>query len=84
MMTKTEFAKALAGLIVGGTTATVVREIIKNNVDPQKVSDKAAVLIASYVIGCIAADAAKGWTDAKIDSVIATWTKHVTERNQIV
>jgi hypothetical protein len=83
-MTKAEIAKAIAALIVGGTTATVVREIIKNNVDPQKVTDKAAVMIASYVIGAIAADAAKQWSDTKIDEVIAKWQKFVADRNQNV
>ena len=83
-MTKAEIAKAIAALIVGGTTATVVREIIKNNVDPQKVTDKAAVMIASYVIGAIAADAAKQWSDTKIDEAIAKWQKFIADRNQNV
>ena len=80
-MTKKEFAKACIGLVVGGTTALVVKEIIKNNTNPAKVSDKAAILIASYVLGAIAADAASKWSDRKIDEYIAKWTKAVNEYN---
>lgn len=78
-MTKTEFAKAFAGVIVGFGTANLVKQIINNNVAPESVKDKAAVLIGSYIIGAIAADAAKKWTDAQIDEVIAKWTKFVEE-----
>lgn len=82
-MTKTEFAKAAAGVVVGFGTANLIKQIIKNNVNPDSVSDKAAVLIGSYVLGAIAADAAKEWTDAQIDSIIAQWTKLV-KKNEIV
>jgi len=80
-MTKTEIAKAAASLFVGGATAKVVREIIQNNTTPDKVADKAAVLIASYVLGAIAADASKVWTDAKIDKLIEWWMKNITKVN---
>ena len=83
-MTKTEIAKAVSTFVVGQTTASVVREIIKNNTDPKKVTDTVAVLVASYVIGAIAADSAKKWTDSKIDELIAKWQKFVVERNQTV
>jgi hypothetical protein len=80
-MTKTDFAKAAVSLVVGTGTAKVVREIIKNNTTPEKVTDKAAIIIASYVLGAIAADASKVWTDAKIDKLIAWWIANVTDRN---
>jgi len=81
-MTKTELAKGAVAFIVGGTTATVVKQIIKNNTDPDTVGDKAAVVIASYVLGAIAADASKQWSDAQIDKLIAWWIKNVTEKIQ--
>jgi hypothetical protein len=82
-MTKTEFAKAFAAVVVGFGTSGLVKQIIKNNVNPDSVSDKAAVLIGSYVLGAMAADAAKDWTDARIDELIAQWTKLV-KKNDIV
>lgn len=76
-MDKTKIVKGIASLVVGGVTAKVVKEIIQNNTDPSKVTDKAAVIIASYVLGAIAADAAKKWTDAQIDELIQWWTTKV-------
>lgn len=83
-MTKTELAKKATSLVVGLGTAKVVKEIIKNNVSPENVTDKAAIVIASYVLGCIAADAASDWTDAKIDKLVDWWTKNVKATNQTV
>lgn len=79
-MTKTDLVKRLVSFVVGSATAAVVKEIIKNNTDPEKVTDKAAVIIASYVLGAIAADASKAWTDAKIDELIASIKKIKAER----
>ena len=81
-MTKTEIAKALTSFVVGAATSTVVKEIVKNNTDPEKVADKAAVIIASYVLGAIAADASKKWTDSKIDEIVAKWMK-LTSKDQL-
>lgn len=83
-MTKTEFAKGAVAFIVGTGTAKVVKEIIKNNTDPTTVTDKAAIVIASYVLGCIAADASKVWTDAKIDKLIELWQKAVEAQKQSI
>lgn len=83
-MNKTDIAKATVGFVIGAGTAKIVREIIKNNTTPDKVTDKAAVFIASYVLGAIAADASKEWTNAKIDALIAWWIKNVTEKTLTV
>ena len=74
-MTKTEVAKAIAAFVIGSATYAVVKEIIKNNTSPEKVTDKAAIIIASYVLGCIAADASVKWTEKKIDELIASFQK---------
>lgn len=79
-MTKTEVAKWAAALVVGGTTTKVVKEIIQNNTDPTTIADKSAVIVGSYVLGAIVADASKKWTDAKLDSLIIWWTKNITEK----
>jgi hypothetical protein len=77
---KTQIIKGVAAVVVGWTTSATVKEIIKNNTDPDKVADKAAVAIASYVLGAIAADSSKNWTDAKIDELILWWTENVSDR----
>lgn len=81
-MTKTEIAKVAVSFVVGGTTAKVVKEIIKNNTNPDTAADKAAVVVASYVLGAIAADASKTWSDAQIDKLITWWIKNVTAKIQ--
>lgn len=79
-MTKTEIAKKTIPVVVGFLTAATVKEMIKNSTDAEKLTDKVTITVAGYVLGAIAADAAKDWTDAKIDELIAWWTKNVTEK----
>lgn len=79
-MTKTDVAKNVVSFAVGMGTGKVVREIIKNNTEPDKVVDKAAVVVASYVLGAIVADIAKAWTDAKIDEIVFWWNKNVKDQ----
>ena len=83
LMTKTQIAKAVASIITGWSTSAVVKEIISNNVAPDKTSDKIAVAIGSYVLGAMASLAAKDWTDEQMDKVIAT-VKKFQERGEIV
>jgi len=79
-LNKTEITKKLVSAVVGFGTAKVVKEIIKNNTNPDTVTDKAAVAVAGYVLGAIAADASKVWTDEKIDRLIEWWIKNVAEK----
>lgn len=78
-MTKTEVAKLVASAVVGFSTSKVVRMIVNNNVDPESVTDQVAVLVASHVLGAIAADAAKEWTDEQIDKLVELWKKNVKQ-----
>lgn len=77
-MDKIAITKKAVSIVVGFTTAKVVKEIIRNNVAPDKVTDKVAIAIASYILGAIAATAASEWSDAKIDELIEWWGKNVS------
>ena len=79
-MTKTQIAKHVTSAIVGWSTSKVVRNVIENNTEPDGTTDKLAVTIGSYVLGAIAADASKKWTDAQIDKLIAWWTDDVMSK----
>ena len=79
-MTKTKLAKNAAALIVGFTTAKIVKEIIRNNTTAQETADKVAVMIAGYIMGAIAADAARNWSDDKIDKLIDWWIVNVKDK----
>lgn len=71
-MTKIKVAKDIATSIVGLSTARVVNQIIRNNVDEVETpADKVVVLAASFAIGGMVADAARDYTDATIDKSVA-------------
>ena len=79
-MDKIQIAKNAVSLLVGFGTGRVVKEVIENNTDPDTVSDKVGIVVGSYVLGALAADAAKGWTDQKIDKAISWWQNRVTSQ----
>lgn len=73
-MTKLEITKSAVKLIVASGTATIVRTIVKNNVQPDDITAKVTVTASSVVLGMMVADAASQYTGARIDE-IADWYK---------
>lgn len=76
-MTKTDIAKRIVGFVVGAGTTKIVGSIIQNNTEFEKKKDRIAVASASLVIGTMAADATKSYTDTKIDEIVNWWEKNV-------
>lgn len=74
-----EITKKVAGLIVGTGTAKIVTAIIQNNVSYDKITTKVPVVIAGIVIGAMAKDATKAYSDAKIDYYAAFLKKTEAE-----
>jgi hypothetical protein len=72
-MTKIELTKQAATLVVGAGTTRIVTQVIKNNTNPQTVTDKVTMVAGAVVIGRMAADATEKYTSAKIDSAAAKW-----------
>lgn len=72
-MTKTDFVKTAIAFVVGAGTNKIVKAIIKNNISPEKVTDKVAIECAAFVLSGIAASACKKYTDEMIDDMIAKW-----------
>ena len=79
-MDKLEITKKVAGFIVGTGTTKIVYAIIHNNIDPEKITDKVTVISASVVIGGMAKDATKSYTDAKIDELATFYDEHIKPR----
>jgi len=77
-MSKTEIAKCVVSVVVGSGTTKIVSAVIRNNVSPEKITDKVTIAAGSVVLGLMAADATKNYTDAKIDEAVAWWREHVT------
>ena len=68
-MTKLELIKNITSTIVGIGTGKIVHGIISNNVDTETIVDKTTVFAGSFVIGGMAAEATKAYTDRMIDEV---------------
>jgi hypothetical protein len=76
-MTKLQIAKIAATTIVGFGTSKIVQSICLNNTQPDNLPDKVMVHSAALVMGMMAADLTRRYTDAKIDEVANWWTTNV-------
>lgn len=81
-MKKIEITKKIISTIVGLGTSTIVKSIIENNVDTDTNAQKVTVTAASAAIGFAASDAMSGYTDSKIDEIVAWWSENVTNRSK--
>ena len=79
-MTKLELTKAVTSFVVTSGTTKIVNGIIRNNTDPEKVTDTVSIAAASVVIGMMVGDATKKYTDEKIDEFAAWYNKNVKNR----
>lgn len=79
-MTKLELTKTVATFIVGVGTSKIVSGIVQHNTNPEKLSDQVSIAAASLVIGSMAADATRKYTDAGIDKVAAWYKENVKNR----
>ncbi len=80
-MTKIKLAKMAVTFIVGSGTTKIVAGIIKSNVSTEKITDQVAVTAAAWVIGSMAAQATKKFTDEKIDEIVDLWKTHVSNKS---
>ena len=76
-MTKLDITKNVATAVVGMGTTRITVQVIKNNTNPQTVTDKVTMVAGAVVIGQMAADATKSYTSAKIDEAASWWKKNV-------
>lgn len=74
-MTKTQIAKIAVGAIVGSGTTTIVSSIIKNNTQPENVKDQITIAAGGVVIGMMAAQATRKYSDEMIDDITKWWTE---------
>lgn len=79
-MTKLDCTKAVVTFIVGAGTTKIVSSIVQNNTARESIIDKVTVTAGSVVLGMMAADATKLYTNAKIDAAAAWWKENVTNK----
>lgn len=69
-------ARATVGFVVGSGTGKIAREIIVHNTHaPETKLDKVTMSAAAVVIGMMAKDATKNYTDTKIRKWQESWRK---------
>lgn len=79
--TKTEIAKSIVGFVVGIGASRIAKNVIEKNTDEEeRLHNRAATYSASLVIGAMAADASKSYTDAKIDEIVEFWETKIKPR----
>jgi uncharacterized membrane protein YcjF (UPF0283 family) len=76
-MDKLDLTKNVASFVVGTGTTKIVTGIIQNNIVADNLYSKVTVVGAGVVIGMMAADATKSYTNAKIDEAANWWRANV-------
>lgn len=76
-MTKLEVAKRATSLVVGFGTSAIVAGFIKNNSAPANAAEKVAMPAAALVIGMMAVEVTRKYTDHKFDEAVAWYRENV-------
>jgi hypothetical protein len=77
VMDKIAIIKKGVNIVVGVAVGKLVSNIIKNNTDPEKLTDKVAVITGGFVLGSMVADLSKTYTDEKIDEIVIWWNEKI-------
>jgi site-specific DNA-adenine methylase len=73
-MNKLEIAKKALTITVGLGVSKISATIIKNNVQPENLFQQVTVGAGAVVIGMMASDASKTYTNTKVDELVAAWS----------
>lgn len=79
---KRDIAKMVTSLVVGAGVSKIVAGVIQNNTAPAGVRDKVTILAGAFVLGGIAADASRNYTNRQIDLVCNLWTEHFGRKTE--
>lgn len=76
-MTKLDVAKRATSLVVGFGTSAIVAGFIKNNSAPSNTAEKVAMPVAAFVIGMMAVEVTRKYTDVKFDEAVAWYHENI-------
>jgi hypothetical protein len=79
-VTKLDLAKLAVNFVVGAGVTKIVTGIIVSNTDPEKVTDKVAIIVGGAMLGSMVAHHTKEYTSKSIDDAAAWWTENITPR----
>lgn len=71
-MTKLDVTKIVVTTIVGFGASKIASSICLNNTQPDNIPDKVMIHSAAFVVGMMASEVTRKYTNAKIDE-IADW-----------
>ena len=78
---KIDIVKTAVGFVVGFGASRIAKTVIDKNTDEEeRLHNRAAVASAQLVVGMMAADAARSYTDRKIDEVVEWWDENIKPR----
>jgi hypothetical protein len=84
-LTKLDVTKIATNFVVGAGVSKIVKDIIVNNTHVETTNQKVVVFAGALVIGMMAKDATKSYTNAKIDSYVRLWEASqakITEKHE--
>lgn len=79
---KTKIAKFAVSAVVVSGTSKIVKGVVENNTNPERLTDKVALYAGVWVLSGIVAEKAKKHTDAAIDNAVTWWDENVKPRLQ--
>lgn len=78
---KIDIVKTAVGFVVGVGASRIARNIIEKNTDEEeRLHNRAAVASTQIVVGLMAAEAARSYTDRKIDEAVEWWDENIKPR----
>ncbi|QZE10610.1 hypothetical protein SEA_BILO_35 [Streptomyces phage Bilo] len=78
---KIDIVKTAVGFVVGFGASRIAKAVIDKNTDEEeRLHNRAAVASAQLVVGMMAADAARSYTDRKIDEAVEWWDANIKPR----
>jgi hypothetical protein len=76
-MTKLDITKRVVSSVVGYGAGKIVTKSIHNNAHPESTLDRVSMGASTLVIGSMASEATKRYTDRKIDELVYWWKTNV-------
>ncbi len=82
-MNKLDVTKNIVRFVVGAGVTKIVNDVISNNTNPEKVTEKVTIVAGGVVLGMMASDASKVYTSAKIDEYVAAWKNLKSKMDEV-
>lgn len=79
-MTPLQITQGAVRFIVAGGTNQIIKSIVTNNVEPENTKEKIQVVAGTVVVSGMVAEAARSYTDKKIESAFTFYNQQIKPR----